>query len=225
MRHILVNNKQGNMDNIEQKAKEFWNYIFGDDFDFLDKYFETYFEKDNLIIGFDNESQEVKYMTLIIQYDYKYFDKIIRIAYLTAISTNPKYRNQGLMKENLNAVFKKLNDRGIYLACLIPANDLLKSTYERYDFVSCFTNNQFPDNNKAIIHHQKTFALYKELGYNISELTPHNKGMIKILDKSKAIDLYYKHNPKAEPISNTEDIILLTKQIFGDSYMNLMFDE
>ena len=66
MQHILVNKKQGNMDNIEQKAKEFWNYIFGDDFDFLDKYFETYFEKDNLIIGFDNESQEVKYMTLII---------------------------------------------------------------------------------------------------------------------------------------------------------------
>lgn len=213
------------MDNIEQKAKEFWNNIFGDDFDFLDKYFKTYFDKDNLIIGFDNDTKEVKYMTLIIQYDYKYFDKIISIAYLTAISTNPKYRNQGLMKENLNKVFNKLNDRGIILACLIPANDLLKDTYERYDFVSCFSKDKPLDSNKTIIHNNKTFELYRELGYNISELIPHNKGMLKILDKAKALDLYYNHNPKAETISNTEDIIMLTKQIFGDSFMDLMFDE
>src|SRR5690554_6452115 len=120
------------MENSELLAKRFWNQIFGDDFEFLDSYFKTYYEKENLIIDIDKENNEVRYMSLIVPYDYNYYRKIIKTAYITAISTNPKYRGMGMMKKNMEEVEKRLKEKEIIISCLIPANETLRQTYNRY---------------------------------------------------------------------------------------------
>lgn len=216
------------MENSELLAKRFWNQIFGDDFEFLDSYFKTYYEKENLIIDIDKENNEVRYMSLIVPYDYNYYGKIIKIAYITAISTNPKYRGMGMMKKNMEEVEKRLKEKEIIISCLIPANETLRQTYNRYGYVECFTKTKPLDNNKSIIHNEKTYNLYNELGYNIEKLENHKKGMIKIINPEMAIELYLNHNKEKGKLS--QEVLKelsqeqLTKEIFENSFMNLMFD-
>ncbi len=216
------------MENSELLAKRFWNQIFGDDFEFLDSYFKTYYEKENLIIDIDKENNEVRYMSLIVPYDYNYYGKIIKIAYITAISTNPKYRGMGMMKKNMEEVEKRLKEKEIIISCLIPANETLRQTYLRYGYVECFTKTKPLDGNKSIIHNEKTFSLYNELGYDIEKLENHNKGMIKIINPEMAIELYLKYNNEKNKLREKELRELsqeqLTKEIFENSFMNLMFD-
>lgn len=216
------------MENSELLAKRFWNQIFGDDFEFLDSYFKTYYEKENLIIDIDKENNEVRYMSLIVPYDYNYYGKIIKIAYITAISTNPKYRGMGMMKKNMEEVEKRLKEKEIIISCLIPANETLSQTYNRYGYVECFTKTKPLNGNKSIIHNEKTFSLYNELGYDIEKLENHNKGMIKIINPEMAIELYLNHNKEKGKLS--QEVLKelsqeqLTKVIFENSFMNLMFD-
>lgn len=219
------------MESKELLAKRFWNEIFGDELDFLDLYFSTYYNEDNLIIEIDSKTNEVMHMSLIIEYDYNYCGEIIKIGYITGIATNPNYRNQGLMIKNLNEINKKLEDNNIMIACLIPANEELKNTYEKYDFVTCFNDKPLKENNKCIIHESKTHDLHRKLGYNLNNSKNPNLGMMKIINKNKAKELFKKHltydewkfyliHLNLEKLSTSD----VTKLIFGNSYMNLMFD-
>ena len=70
---------------MEQRVKEIWNKHFGDDLDFLNKYFSTFYEPNNLIINPDIEENGFIYMALIVRYDYKYCNAILPIGYVTAV--------------------------------------------------------------------------------------------------------------------------------------------
>ncbi|MDD2530897.1 MAG: GNAT family N-acetyltransferase [Bacteroidales bacterium] len=239
---------------MEQRVKEIWNKHFGDDLDFLNKYFSTFYEPNNLIINPNIEENGFIYMTLIVRYDYKYYNEILPIGYITAVLTNPEYRNQGYFRITMHEVFQKLIENDFPISCLIPATEQLLTTYIRYGYSNCFTDKREKDNNKSIIHNQKTFMLYKELGYNITTLKPNTNAMIRIIDVVRVMEAYAKSNPSLVEkykiidnqiqknnlyinVSNGEielnkkdgsyqeiNISELTKLIFNGSYMDLMFD-
>ncbi|HBN06973.1 MAG TPA: hypothetical protein DD434_14495 [Bacteroidales bacterium] len=240
---------------MEQKVKEIWNKYFGDDLDFLDKYFSAFYEPNNLVINPDIEEKGFIYMALIVRYDYKYYNEILPIGYVTAVLTNPEYRNQGYFRIAMNNVFQKLKKNNFPISCLIPATDELLTTYIRYGYSNCFSETREENNNKSIIHFQKTFQLYRELGYDISILKPNLNGMIRIIDVIKVMELYAKANNEikktykvidnqikenniyinitngnSEVINNPKDyeeisISSLANLIFSNSYMDLMFDK
>lgn len=239
---------------IENIAKQAWNKYFKDDMDFLDKYFLTYYNSQNLIINIENNNEFI-YMGLIVKYYYKYYNEIIPIGYITAVLTNPKYRNQGYFRKTMQEIFDKLIAQEYIISFLIPASKELSITYQRYGYSKCFIDKQDPDKNKSIIHEQKTINLYKELGYDISQQKPNTIGLLRIINAEKALRLYAKTFPNKEitykindkqikennkiieikegnikVLENVEkfeeiEISQLSYIIFQNSYMNLMFDK
>lgn len=239
---------------MEQRVKEIWNKHFGDDLDFLNKYFSTFYEPNNLIINTDIEENGFIYMALIVRYDYKYCNAILPIGYVTAVLTNPEFRNQGYFRLAMQDVFQKLIENNFPISCLIPATDELLKTYLRYGYSNCFVDKKETDNNKSIIHNPKTFQLYKELGYDISLLKLNTNAMIRIIEVKKVLEIYAKANSdikktykiidnqieanniyinmkygNTEVVNNPNDyeeisISSLANIIFNNSYMDLMFD-
>lgn len=239
---------------IENIAKQAWNKYFKDDMDFLDKYFLTYYNSQNIIINIGNNNEFI-YMGLIVRYYYKYYNEIIPIGYITAVLTNPKYRNQGYFRKTMQEIFDKLIKQEYIISFLIPASKELSITYQRYGYSKCFIEKQDPDKNKSIIHEQKTLDLYKELGYDISQQKPNTIGLLRIINAEKTLILYaktfpnkeitYKINDKQikennkiikikegnikvlENVKEFEEIEIseLSHIIFQNSYMNLMFDK
>ncbi len=239
----------------EKIAKREWEKHFGDQREFLDKYFATYYEPQNLIINTENPSEDFIYMSLIVRYSYKYFSDIIPIAYVTAVLTNPEFRNKGYFRIAMQEVFDSIVKQDYIISCLIPASEELSQTYLRYGYADCFIDNQNTDSHKSIIHEEKTINLYKELGYNLSLLIPNRNAMIRIMDVEKCLKLYAKHSPEVEKTykiidsfiptnyktieikegkakavesqDKAEEITIseLTKIVFEDSYMDLMFDQ
>lgn len=239
---------------MEDVAKQAWNKYFKDDMDFLDKYFLTYYNAKNLIINIENNNEFI-YMGLIVRYYYKYYNETIPIGYITAVLTNPKYRNQGYFRKTMQEIFEKLIAQEYIISFLIPASKELSDTYKRYGYSKCFIEKQDTDKNKSIIHEQKTLDLYKELGYDISQQKPNTIGLLRIINVEKALRLYaktfpnneitYKINDKQikennkiieikegnmkvlENVEGFEEIEIseLSYLIFQNSYMNLMFDK
>jgi Predicted acetyltransferase involved in intracellular survival and related acetyltransferases len=239
---------------IENIAKQAWNKYFKDDMDFLDKYFLTYYNYQNLIINIENNNEFI-YMALIVRYYYKYYNEIIPIAYITAVLTNPKYRNQGYFRITMQEIFERLIKQEYIISFLIPASEELSDTYQRYGYSKCFIEKQEPNKNKSIIHEQKTINLYNELGYDISQLKPNTIGLLRIINAEKALILYAKNFPNKEitykindkqikennkiikikdgnikvleNVGEFEEIEIseLSHIIFQNSYMNLMFDK
>ncbi|MFA6806555.1 MAG: GNAT family N-acetyltransferase [Bacteroidales bacterium] len=188
----------------QEIAKREWKTHFGDEREFLDKYFSTYYSPENLIINTDNLDDDFIYMSLIVRYSYKYFSDIIPIAYVTAVLTNPEFRNKGYFRIAMQKVFESMISQDYILSCLIPATDELTQTYLRYGYSNCFIDEQNADSHKSIVHHEKTITLYKELGYNLSLLMPNRNGMIRIINVEKVIEIYARYNPE---ITKTYKII------------------
>lgn len=240
---------------MEERVKKIWNKYFGDDLDFLNKYFSIYYEPNNLIINPLSKEKEFIYMALIIGYEYKYNEIRISIGYVTAVLTNPKYRNQGYFRLAMHEVFQKLIDRDYIISCLIPASKELETTYIRYGFSNCFTEKKLPNNNKSILHRKETLELYKNLNYDLQSLKANSNAMLRIIDVQKVLELYAKENPKTKKRFNVIDnqistnnlsfeinqgkVFILERNddceaisisdlaylIFKDSYMDLMFDK
>lgn len=239
----------------EQIAKYAWEKYFGDEMEFLNKYFATYYLPQNLIINSERIEDEFIYMGLIVRYYYKYYTNYISIGYVTAVLTNPEFRNKGYFRITMQKIFEQLYEQKYILSCLIPASEELSETYVRYGYSKCFIDKQNIDLNKSIIHQQKTYDLYKELGYDFSKLKPSTNGLLRIVDVEKALEIYAKHNPNEEKtykiidqqiennnklieiksgdikiINETEvfeeiTISEMTQLLFKDSYMDLMFDQ
>lgn len=239
---------------IESIAKQAWNKYFGDDMDFLNKYFDTYYNAQNLIINVEKNNEFI-YMGLIVKYYYKYYNQTIPIGYITAVLTNPKYRNQGYFRKTMQEIFDKLINQEYFISFLIPASEELSITYQRYGYSKCFIDKQEPNKHKSIIHEQKTINLYKELGYDISQQKPNTIGLLRIINVEKALRLYAKNFPSEEKtykitddqikennkiieikegnikvVENVDEfeeieISKLSYLIFQNSYMDLMFDK
>lgn len=239
---------------IENIAKQAWNKYFKDDMDFLNKYFDTYYNAQNLIINVEKNNEFI-YMGLIVKYYYKYYNETIPIGYITAVLTNPKYRNQGYFRKTMQEIFDRLINQEYIISFLIPASEELSITYQRYGYSKCFIDKQEPNKNKSIIHEQKTINLYKELGYDISQQKPNTIGLLRIIDVEKALRLYAKNFPTEEKTYKITDnqikennklieikegnikvlenagefeeieISQLSYLIFQNSYMDLMFDK
>jgi hypothetical protein len=155
----------------------------------------------------------------------------------------------------MQKIFSELITQNYALSCLIPASEELSETYIRYGYSKCFVEKQNPDLNKSIVHHQKTYDLYKELGYDLSTLKPSTNGLLRIIDLEKVLEIYAKENPnlnitykvidkqiernnKLIEIKSSEIKIIneaevfeeitiseITYLLFKDSYMDLMFDQ
>lgn len=240
---------------MEKRVKEIWSKYFGDDLDFLNKYFSIYYEPNNLIINSLSEGKEFIYMALIVRYEYKYNDEKIPIGYVTAVLTNPQYRNQGYFRVTMQEVFQRLIDNNYIISCLIPASEELKTTYIRYGYSNCFTTTKLPNNNKSILHRKETFQLYKDLNYDMQSLKANPNAMLRIVDVQKVLELFASQNPSIEKrlkvidnqISSNNNsfeikqgkVIILERSddcetisisdlaylIFENSYMDLMFDK
>lgn len=239
----------------EEIAKREWEKHFGDEKEFLDKYFATYYQDQNLIINTENLEDEFIYMGLIVKYNYKYHNSNIPIGYVTAVLVSLEHRGKGYFTFAMQNIFKELIKQDYALSCLIPATQKLTDTYLKYGYANCFVKEKNPNHHKAIVHEQKTIDLYEELEYDISTLKPCHNGMLRIIDVEKILTHYAHYHPEQEITYKIIDkqieknnkimelkqgkvkevatsktyqeitISELAKQIFDKSYMDLMFDQ
>lgn len=100
------------------------------------RFFTNAFENQTIIEYLAVEKTEIIATGAVCFYDYPptYTNQTGRIAYITNMYTNPKYRKQGIATHMLDLLMSEIRHRKIEIVRL-GASALGRSVYERYGFV------------------------------------------------------------------------------------------
>lgn len=122
----------------KEQAKALWNMCFNDSENFTELYFRKRYTDYNTI-GLSEDGAMATVMQLL-PYPFHLFNRQLPSAYVSGACTNPEYRNKGLMSKLLKKGLNSLNDTGIPICTLIPANDWLYGYYRHSGFETVFFN-------------------------------------------------------------------------------------
>jgi predicted acetyltransferase len=124
------------MKTIKEQVKALWVNSFDDTKEFVDFFFENIYSNKNCVtIELDNQ---IVAALQIIPFEFKYFEKVVPVAYLYAICTDKKYRNMGFMRKLMDKTHKKLDKIGYFASILIPAENYLFDIYAKYGYKIAF---------------------------------------------------------------------------------------
>ena len=112
--------------------KELWHIAFGDDFDYINKFFSTAFQKENALVIYDGDTV-VSALYLIEGHIFR-ASKRYKAYYVYAVATLPLYRGKGLMTALLSKADEIAKERGISYLFLVPANSRLYDMYEKLGY-------------------------------------------------------------------------------------------
>ncbi len=111
--------------------KKMWNEIFGDEYQYIDMFFDKVFAKENTLVY---ERNGVAAMLYMVEYLYKNNGKIHKGVYLYALATRKEYRGQGIMSLMIEYATNICKSRDYDFMFLIPAKDSLIKYYENKGF-------------------------------------------------------------------------------------------
>ena len=157
---------------MKEEVRELWNLCFGDNEAFTELYFsKRYSEEVNLAV---KEDGKVISAMQILPYPMTFCGTIIPTGYISGACTHPDFRNKGAMKRLLFNSFIRMQEKGIPLAALIPAEEWLFEYYSKMGFTPEFeyTNINF------IIE-----DLSPSPEYHISEFTPSQNDVYSFFNK------------------------------------------
>lgn len=114
-----------------------WIICFPDDsFDFLRLYFSNIYREDRNLCICTGDTLAASLQ--LLPYQMTFGGQLIPINYLSGCCTHPSFRNRGLMGVLLKQALYKMQQNGILLGTLIPANGPLFDYYARLGFAKVF---------------------------------------------------------------------------------------
>ena len=119
------------------ELRQLWKDAFGDDDEFLDKFFETAFSPDRCRCIAENGR------ILAALYWFNTSCQGQKFAYLYAVATDPDHRNQGLSRRLVEDTKTALKARGYAGVLLVPESEDLTRMYSRMGFEPCTTVSEF----------------------------------------------------------------------------------
>lgn len=129
-------------DTKKEKKAEFqsmWKQIFGDPDAYEAFYFDTVYEKNQVIYA--KKDQEIVGMIHLNPYEIQVADQSYPLHYIVGVATKKSCRRQGIMRQMLLKVMEDMAQNGEIFTYLMPAN---KAYYEPFDFafVQSFTEKE-----------------------------------------------------------------------------------
>ncbi len=121
-----------------ERVKYLWKYCFGDSDQFIEYFFENYYQKENTLAIFE-DGKIISYL-MIFPNDLSVGGKTIKSAYIAGVCTDPLYRGKGCINTLMRALDERLTNEGYKAAYLIPFNFAFyrKYGFECISFLSIF---------------------------------------------------------------------------------------
>lgn len=123
-------------DKLKSEVMQMWKICFGDSDEFIDLYFRTKYRNENTLVKMvDGEAVASLQM---IPYEMTFGDGRISTIYISGACTLPEKRNNGYMKELMNAAFIEMKKRDVVLTTIIPQNKELSGFYKKMGYTDMF---------------------------------------------------------------------------------------
>lgn len=119
-----------------ESLKDLWHISFGDDYDYIDEFFERAFNKENTLVISDGD-KVVSALYLIESHVVK-DEKIYNAYYVYAVATLPSYRGKGLMASLLRTADDVAMKRNVSYLFLVPGEESLYEMYKKFGYGKCF---------------------------------------------------------------------------------------
>jgi GNAT superfamily N-acetyltransferase len=217
-----------------------WKVCFGDTDEFLDILFKYKYKNENTLICFEGDKAVASLQML--PYVITFYGEEIPFAYLAGLCTLPEYRKRGYMGRLIHKAHEVIEERGIPLSILVPAERRLYGFYEKYGYEKVFEKGDMPlyPLKKILDAHpdigdayrtydglfrnkdlcvQKTFTDFKAIvEEQIMDGFPEKydiAGMARIMNAEFLVGLYAKRNPRAGANPEVKDIRFLCRLLFG----------
>lgn len=221
-------------------VRQMWKICFDDTDDFLDILFKYKYKNENTLIYFEGDKAVASLQML--PYTITFYGEEIPFAYLAGLCTLPEYRRRGYMDQLIRKAHHVIEERGIPLSILVPAEDWLYGFYEKYGYEKVFekgekalyplkkileTHPDIADAYKAYDELfrnkdfcvQKTFMDFKAIvEEQIVDGFPEKydiAGMARVMDVQFLLSLWAKRNPDADKEMEVNDIRFLCRLLFG----------
>lgn len=120
----------------EEQVRKLWKENFNDSETFIQFYFTHKYSDENSLVY--EENGEALSAFLMLPYPMTWQGIQLTSSYISGACTIKKARNRGLMTLLLTEAFREMNQRGIALSTLIPAEDWLFGYYGNLGYVSVF---------------------------------------------------------------------------------------
>lgn len=117
-------------------VRNMWKICFEDSEEFLDLHFSCKYKNENTLIFFQ-EGEAVASLQMF-PYTITFYKQEVPFYYLAGLCTLPQHRKKGYMAQLIYASHKVMQERGIPLSILVPAEDWLFGFYEKYDYEQIF---------------------------------------------------------------------------------------
>lgn len=121
---------------LKQQMMGLWKTTFHDSDAYIRLVFDTYFDMAN--IEYEERDGRVIASLMAIPYTFGNDNYAINSIYLCGLSTNIRFRKEGIMTSLLKRIEEKMRDRGYSFMFLIPAEDGLKRYYFDRGFINGF---------------------------------------------------------------------------------------
>lgn len=121
---------------IKKQMMGLWKENFHDSDGYIRLVFDQYFDLDN--IEYEERDGRIIASLLAVPYMFGNGNNIIKGAYLCGLSTQNKYRGEGIMTGLLQRIEHKMRARGFAFMFLIPADKGLNRYYTDHGFINGF---------------------------------------------------------------------------------------
>ena len=119
-----------------QSLKSLWHISFGDDYEYIDAFFEKSFDYQNTLCIDDGE--KIVSALYLLECGIRKNGVLHKAYYVYAVATHPDYRGQGLMRKLLAEADLIAESRGASYLFLVPAEESLYDMYGRLGYMKGF---------------------------------------------------------------------------------------
>ena len=121
---------------MREQVKKLWKLCFNDSDEFTEMYFRLRYNNEvNIAI---QSGEEVIAALQILPYPMTFGGKEISTGYVSGACTHPDYRNRGAMRELLSQAFARMQQNGVAVSTLIPAEPWLFDYYAGTGYAPVF---------------------------------------------------------------------------------------
>ncbi len=125
------------MDEMINQYKNLWQKIFQDNAWFVDNYFALFFNEQSFkYLATTFPPIELQACLLNCGYDFLWQNQTLKLAYLSGILTNEKFRKQGLANKLITQTLRDDFKDNYSLGALITFDENLVKYYQKFGFVS-----------------------------------------------------------------------------------------
>lgn len=153
-------------------VRQMWQTVFEDSDEYTDIYFDQKYKNENTLIYFVDDKPVASLQ--MWEYEFLFYNKKIPIYYLAGLSTYEEHRRKGYMNELMTKAHEVMQERGIPLSILIPAEEWLFRFYEQFGYAQVFeADEEIIPLQKIVQRHdslEKSFEIFSRI-YNKADFT------------------------------------------------------